>query len=119
MQANLSYSEGVFMAAKTGESKQALIITLVVFVILSVILGITTYLGFDGQKALEAKAKEADSKKAQYEKLSDWYRFQALQYRAYMGAPLANDEMEALATLRNGFGDQQDGGLVTGADLDK
>src|SRR5262249_38274697 len=83
------------------------------------ILGITTYLGFDGQKALETKEKEAKADKTKWEKAADWYRFQGLQYRAYMGAPLANEEMEALGTLRAGFGDQTDGSLVTGADLDK
>jgi hypothetical protein len=106
------------MAAKTGESKQALIITLVVFVILSIILAITTYLGFDGQKAFETKEKEAKADKTKWEKAADWYRFQGLQYRAYMGAPLSPQEMEALGTLRSGFGDQTDGSLVTGADLD-
>jgi hypothetical protein len=91
-----------------------------VFVILTIILGITTYLGFDGQKAFESKQKEATALAADKEKLADWYRFQALQYRTYMGnVPLKAEEEEALALGRSTFGDQQDGGLVTGAKLDK
>jgi len=107
------------MAVKTGESKQTLIISLVVFVLLTVILGITTYMGFDGQKALETKEKEATASAKKWEKTADWYRFQGLQYRAYMGAQLAPPETEALGTLRASFGDQQDGALVTSAELDK
>ncbi|MFL5241274.1 MAG: hypothetical protein ACJ8FY_04140 [Gemmataceae bacterium] len=107
------------MAVKTGESKQTLIIFLVLFVLLTVILGITTYLGYDGQKALDTKAKEETANAKKWEKTADWYRFQGLQYRAYMGAPLSPPETEELGTLRASFGDQQDGTLVTGAELDK
>jgi chemotaxis protein histidine kinase CheA len=49
--------------SKGGES-QALVVSLVLFVLLSIILGITTFLGYSGQdelfKRAEAKEKEAD-----------------------------------------------------------
>jgi hypothetical protein len=43
-----------------GESKQAYIIALVFFVLLTIILGVTTWLGYSGQKQLEADKKKAD-----------------------------------------------------------
>jgi hypothetical protein len=39
-----------------------MIVTLVFFVLATLILGVTTYMGFDGQTELEGKAKEADDK---------------------------------------------------------
>lgn len=107
------------MAAKAGESKQTLIIFLVIFVLLTITLGVTTYLGFDGQKKLDTEAATAKSEKAKVDKLADWYRFQALQYRSYIGAPLAPEEQTGLETLRSSFGDQANGSLVTQAELDK
>ena len=51
------------MAAKRGgESKQGLIITLVCFVVLSLALGLTTYLGFSWKGDAEDKAADAAKK---------------------------------------------------------
>jgi hypothetical protein len=53
-------------AAPKQESKTGLVVALVIFIMLTIALGVTTYLGFDGQKELEAKATAAaaDKKKA-------------------------------------------------------
>jgi hypothetical protein len=43
-----------------GESKQAYIIALVFFVLITIILGVTTWMGYSGQKQLEADKKKAE-----------------------------------------------------------
>src|SRR6476660_1012554 len=57
------------MAKKRPESGPGtfMIIALVFFVLASAILGVTTYLGFSEQTALEAKAKAADAEKKKME----------------------------------------------------
>jgi hypothetical protein len=52
------------MAKKQQESGPGtfMILALVFFILASLILGVTTYMGFNGQTELEAKAKEADDK---------------------------------------------------------
>lgn len=87
-------------AAKSGESKQGLIITLVFFIILSIGLGVGTYIGFNEQGALEDKAKEAATKQKGAELARDWNRFQNVLYKAYAGLPMTADDTEALQTLR-------------------
>jgi hypothetical protein len=68
-----------------GESKQGLVITLVFFILATLGLGVSTYFGFADQETKEKLAKDAEAKKTNIEKDRDWYRFQAEQYRAYMG----------------------------------
>jgi hypothetical protein len=57
------------MAKKQQESGPGtgMIIALVFFVLTSAILGVTTYLGFDGQADLEKKAKDAAAEKSKLE----------------------------------------------------
>jgi hypothetical protein len=85
-----------------GESKQGLIITLVFFILMTLILGILTYLGYDGQTAKEAAAKEAENKRKLMEEDRDWYKFQALYYRSVMGHPDAAN-VEFLTTRKEQF----------------
>ncbi len=101
------------MAAKANESKAGLIIPLVLFVLLSIILGVTTYTGYQAADVAEKKAKESDTKKTEMEKASEWYRFQAMTLRSYMGY-LPKDEktgdldkgaIETLTELRSRWGD--------------
>jgi hypothetical protein len=70
---------------KNGDTKQGLIIALVSFVVLSLILAVSTYYGFSGQKELDDKAKtakkDADSALAN----RNWYKFQALLLKSYLG----------------------------------
>jgi hypothetical protein len=86
-----------------GDSKQGLIITLVVFVLLTILLGVTTYLGFSGEADAKKAKVEADKTKNEYEQGSDWYKFQALLYRSYLGQPLSEKEAGSLVLLRDKF----------------
>src|SRR5262249_6631783 len=79
------------MAAKREtDSKQGLIITVVICVLLILGLGVATYYGFAGQQELEAKMKEAQKAKDSMSKIRDWERYKGLIYKAYGG--LANEE---------------------------
>jgi hypothetical protein len=86
-----------------GDSKQGLIITLVIFVLLTIILGVTTYLGFSGESDAKKAKAEADKTKSEYEGGSEWYQFQALLYRSYLGQPLTEKETARLGDLREKF----------------
>lgn len=83
-----------------GDSKQGLIITLVFFVLLSIGLGVGTYYGFAGQKELDDKAKKAAQEQKSAQADRDWYKFQALMARSYIGGPLTKNEEADLPVLR-------------------
>ena len=74
-------------ANKSGDSKQGLIIALVVFVILTIGLGVTTWLGYSDQEALKKKEKDAKDAETAAKKDRDWYKFQATLLKAYTGVP--------------------------------
>jgi hypothetical protein len=100
-----------------GEGKAPLIIFLVLFVLLSGALGYTTYAGYEAKDAADKAKQTADKTAKEKEHLADWYKFQALLYRAYMGNPQAASN-DALVTLRgqytgNSFND------VGGSDTNK
>ena len=93
------------MAAKgSGESKAGLVVFLVLFILLSITLGVTTYMGYDGQKTLEEKAKAADKTAKDWENDADWYKFVANTYRVYMGMPATGDDLAALRSKYNDGG---------------
>ncbi|HZT79949.1 MAG TPA: hypothetical protein VFA26_07005, partial [Gemmataceae bacterium] len=82
-----------------GESKQGLIITLVFFILLSIILGVFVYLGYAGQDEPLAKAKKAEEEKKNIDSDRNWQKFKALLYQAYMGhTPKDLDDLTALRT---------------------
>jgi len=79
-------------AKQAGDSKQGLIIALVCFVLLSIILGVTTYMGYDGQTAKDTAAKEAANKTKAAENDRNWWKFRALQMQALAtGLPLKEE----------------------------
>jgi hypothetical protein len=91
-------------AKKGGDSKQGLIIALVCFVILALVFGVTTYLGYSGQADSEKNASEAQKKESAAKNDRDWYKFQAVQYRSYLGYPPENQgDATALENLRPKF----------------
>jgi hypothetical protein len=101
------------MAAKPGESRTGLVVFLVLFVLLSIILGVTTYLGYSEIDAQKKAATEATAAKNVMEKKASWYQFLAGTYRSYIGYPtFAGDET---VTLRQGYQDGA-GPLFTGTD---
>jgi hypothetical protein len=82
------------MAAKEGggSSVQGLTITLVIFILLTIILGVTTYLGYDGQKEFLAQAEAAKKKEQAKDAELDWAKFQAKYFRTVIGINLPVDE---------------------------
>jgi hypothetical protein len=90
-----------------GESKQGLVITLVFFILATIGLGVATYYGFAEQENLTKAAKEAKDKEATANKERDWYKYQALAYRAYMGKlPNAKDQEFLVSVKRQAAGAQ-------------
>jgi hypothetical protein len=76
-----------------GESKTGLVFTLVFFILATIGLGVSTYMGFDGQEVLRKQGEEAKGKLTTMTTERDWYKFQAHLYRAYLGQLPAGDEM--------------------------
>jgi len=74
---------------RAGEgSNLGLIITLVFFVLSTVILGVTTYMGFSEQEKLVKEKQDAEKKFSEMEKFRNWDRTQARIYRVYIGRPM-------------------------------
>jgi hypothetical protein len=86
-----------------GGSNLPLIMTLVFFILSTVILGVTTYMGYNEvDKAKEGEKKaQGDAKKKGDE--AEWYRFQARVYRAYIGQPMKGYEAPLLASQKDQF----------------
>src|SRR6267142_332718 len=82
---------------QAGDSKQGLIIALVCFVVLSIILGVTTYMGYADLNAKETAAKEAANKTTAANKERDWWKFRALQTQALAVGVSEKDEAQDLA----------------------
>ena len=87
-------------AKQAGDSKQGLIIALVCFILISIVLGVTTYMGYDGQAAKDTAAKEAKGKEDSAKKDRDWWKYRALEIQdlAY-GLPLKAEAAD-LAQMR-------------------
>jgi hypothetical protein len=79
------------MAAKGGGSSQGLIVTLIFFILATLILGVTTWLGFSGQDELSKAKAEAEKKAKDWETDADWYKFQAVYMRNIAGEKLPKD----------------------------
>jgi len=86
-------------AAGGGGSSIGLIITLIFFILSTVTLGVTTYIGFQENKERDEKLKkaEADVKRAEQER--DWQKYQAVVYRSYLGYPAGKDDKDTVRTL--------------------
>jgi hypothetical protein len=100
--------------AAAGEAKQGVVISLVLFVILSIILAVTAYYGFADKAILADKEKEAVQKMTAMQKSRDWEQFEAMLFRVYAGHPGKND-LTDLAKLRADF----DGGSVGQGEADR
>lgn len=104
------------MAAKGGgESKAGIVIPLVLFVLLSIILGVTTYTGYQAADLADKGKKEADTKKNEKEKEAEWFRYFALMMREYTGYSIKDEKtgdadknvIEAIGVLRGKFASGQ------------
>jgi hypothetical protein len=98
-----------------GESKQGLIITLVFFILATIGLGVATYFGFSEQDKYEKMAKKANDEKSVIEADRNWYKFQAMMYRSYLGKAEGMEGAEGLGTLKGQF---DTGAMKGGKDKD-
>src|SRR5215470_5308019 len=89
-----------------------LVMFLVFFILLSIGLGVTTYLGFQQDEGKANENKKLATENKQLTSDMEWYRFQALLYRAYMGQAQNPKVFETLTTEREKF----DGGRLTHKD---
>jgi hypothetical protein len=97
-------------AKKRGEgggSNMGLIVTLVFFVLATVILGVMTYMGFADQAEKEKQKAEAEKAKTAMEAERNWYRFQARMYREYMGRPPAGKDATEIVREKGAFDKNQ------------
>jgi hypothetical protein len=78
--------------SREGESKQGLVVTLVIFVLLTIGTAVAAYLGFSGKDKLQADVKKAQDEKKRADDERDWFRFQVGVYRAYLGTPAATSK---------------------------
>jgi len=107
------------MAVKRGgESRAGLVVFLVLFILISIGLGVTTYYGYEEantqKKAAEEKVKETKTMTTN----KDYWKFLALTYRAYLGIqPETKDDPKILAELRNQYVNNKD--IATAADDSK
>ncbi len=94
------------MAKKRGGegSNLGLIMTLVFFILTTVVLGVTTYMGYsEVDKAVEAK-KGAEKKAADLDKEKDFYRFAYRVSREYMGHSVVGEkDRQLLAQEKDQF----------------
>jgi hypothetical protein len=74
-----------------AESKQGLVITLVIFILLTLGLGVATYYGFAEQEALTKAAKEAKDNEKKFKDERDFYRVQSNLLRVSVGLPRQPD----------------------------
>jgi hypothetical protein len=87
-----------------GGSNLPLIMTLVFFILSTVILGVTTYMGYNEIDKERSEAKKAKQEASEREREKDWYRFQARVLREYIGRPMVkDDEREVLAKERENY----------------
>ena len=86
-------------AAPKSESKAGLVVALIFFILMTIVLGVVAYMGFDGQKKFEDAAATATGEK---NKAMDAEREQRAKYLAYVhvtgaaGAP-TGDSLGGLA----------------------
>jgi hypothetical protein len=100
---------------RDGGSGMGVIVTLVFFVLATVILGVTTYFGFADQEANNRAKKEAVDAEKKREGDRNWYRFQTRLLRQYVGHPPAGLDAKDLAREKALF----DKGQLTYAPKDK
>ena len=89
------------------ESKQGLIITVVIAFLLVICLGVTTWFGYSEQDKYIKEKADAQKSENTFKAERDYYKAQAMMYRAYMGMSEGMDGADTLGTLKG----QLDGSL--------
>jgi hypothetical protein len=90
-------------AAKGSDSKQGLVIGLICFVLLALILGVTTYTGYAEAGKLDDARKKAEDGEKKAKDLGKWYKYQALLLKAYAGHS-SKEDLSDLGVLRGESG---------------
>jgi hypothetical protein len=80
-----------------GGSNVGLITTLIFFILATIGLGVTTYLGFAEQEAKDKAVAEAKKNEELFKSERDWYKTQAQLYRLYLGSTPKGADMKELA----------------------
>ncbi|MFO0877837.1 MAG: hypothetical protein U0840_10825 [Gemmataceae bacterium] len=92
------------MAKKKGSgSNLGLIITLVFFVLATVILGVTTYMGFSAQEEKDKAVAKMKQEKDVAENDSKWHRYQSRYLRGIIGRPPAGVDAADVAREKQQF----------------
>jgi hypothetical protein len=87
----------IIMAVRRGEdTKTPLIVALVVFVVLTIGLGIATYFGFSEQQKLIDAEKAAKKDAAAKAESRNWHKFQNVLLKSYIGHRLDKADQEHL-----------------------
>src|SRR5262245_5696134 len=86
-----------------GSPNTVLIIFLVFFVLATIGLGVTTYVGFDGQNQLTQDKQAAEKKAKEQEANADWFKFQAYVGRMAGGEKLNDEDQKAFAVLKDRY----------------
>ena len=87
-------------ANKGGDSKQGLIISLVIAILLLIIIGVVAYYGYDGQAALSKQATDAKAAESAAKKDRDWWKYRALLMQNATGYLKDGAELGDLSSLR-------------------
>ncbi len=82
-----------------GESNQGLIVTMVFFILATIGLGVGTYMGYAGQQGPLEEAKKAREEAKKMEASRDWYRFETMVLKSYMGQMADPKDVGELETL--------------------
>lgn len=98
------------MAAKGGESKTGLIVSLIFAILLVIGLGVAAYYGYADQEDLRKKAKDSQTAADTAKKSRDWHHFLAVLYKSYLGAASKQD-LGDLSVLRGRY---ESGGIGKG-----
>ncbi len=83
-------------------SAVVMMVFLIFFILLSIGLGVSTYLGFSQDDDKAGKLKKKEQEFADMEKEAEWNKFQAQTYRVAMGQKQGIDEAK-LADMRDRF----------------
>lgn len=88
---------------KGGDSKQGLIVTLVIFVLLSIVLSVFVYTGYDGQKAMDDAKKKAEQDRTAANNDRDANKFMKALLRNFIGIA-EKDDQDTLSGLMGNYG---------------
>jgi len=88
-------------SAPKTESKAGLVVALIFFILMTIVLGVVAYMGFDGQKELEGKAAEAKKAEEKERAAANDAGAKWLAAKIMMGREAAPQGADALGALNS------------------